>query len=340
MRKVLIIITVFVLVAFACLSTGRYAISPQNVAGLLLAGLGMDQTVFAAPPDMMMIFWNIRVPRLILSILVGAGISTAGAVFQALFRNPLAAPDILGVTAGASFGAALIIVFFTPLAWIIQGNAFLFGIVAVSLAYILASASRDQSPSVLVISGIVISALFQAGLSIVMYLACPYDQLSQIIFWTMGSFHTASWVKVQITMPVLVSGILLLMLFSWRLNIMTQSEEDALSMGINVIRWRIFYIFISTLMVACAVAAVGRVAWIGLLVPHIARYLAGSEHRRLIPVTAVLGGMFLMIMDTVARSLMLSEIPISIVTSIFGAPFLAYLVITAGKGRMSHASVR
>jgi iron complex transport system permease protein len=335
-KKIIIIGVFFPAALYICLCTGRYPIHPGHVAGLILGALGMDNPGFDVPPEMMMVFWNIRVPRIILSILVGAGISTAGAVFQALFRNPLAAPDILGVSAGSCFGAALAIMFLAPMAVVIQTSAFVFGLIAVTLAYILASLSRDSSPSVLVISGIVISAIFQAGLSFIMYLANPYDQLAQIIFWTMGSFHTASWVKIQVTLPVLVPGIILMIIFSWRLNLMTQGEEDALSMGIQVIRWRIFYILVSTLMVACAVAAVGTVAWIGLIVPHIARYLTGSEHSRLIPATAFLGGFFLMIMDSVARSLMLSEIPISIVTSIFGAPFLGYLVISAGKARFSH----
>ncbi len=317
---------------------GRYPIEPGQVAGLLLYPFGFENRFFSAPADMMTIFWNVRVPRIILSVFVGAGISTAGAVFQALFRNPLAAPDILGVTAGSGFGAALAIMFLTPLALVIQTSAFCFGITAVTLAYILASLSRDSSPSVLVISGIVISAIFQAGLSFIMYIANPYDQLAQIVFWTMGSFNTASWVKVRGIVPILFPGIILVMIFSWRLNIMTQGEEDAQSMGVHVVRWRIFYVLISTLMVATSVSAVGNVAWIGLIVPHIARYLSGSEHRRLIPMTAVLGGIFLMIMDTVARSVMLSEIPISIVTSIFGAPFLGYLVISAGKARFSHES--
>jgi len=324
---------VFPVILFICLCTGRYPIQPGHVAGLLLAPLGFENRFFVAPSDMMMIFWNVRVPRIILSIFVGAGISTAGAVFQALFRNPLDAPDILGVTAGSGFGAALAIMFLAPLAVVIQTSAFTFGITAVTLAYILASLSRDSSPSVLVISGIVISAIFQAGLSFIMYIANPYDQLAQIVFWTMGSFNTASWVKVRGTLPLLLPGILMIMIFSWRLNIMTQGEEDAESMGIHVVRWRIFYVLVSTLMVACSVSVVGNVAWIGLIVPHIARYLAGSEHRRLIPMTAILGGIFLMIMDTVARSVMLSEIPISIVTSMFGAPFLGYLVVSAGKAR-------
>jgi len=256
-RRWIILGIAFVFGLFACLCIGRYPIRPAQVIRLLLAGLGMDSAASGSLADPMVIFWNIRVPRVLLAMLAGAGISAAGAVFQ-------------------------------------------------------------------------------AGLSFIMYLANPYDQLAQIIFWTMGSFHTASWARIQATLPVLVPGIALLVLFSWRLNIMTQGEEDALSLGVPVMRWRIFYVLVSTLMVAAAVAAAGTVAWIGLIVPHIARYLAGPEHTRLIPMSAFLGGLFLMVMDSVARSVMLSEIPISIVTSIFGAPFLGYLVIHAGKARMSH----
>ena len=337
-KKTAFLILIFLFALCICLCVGRYPIKPGHVIGLLLSGLGIENSLFPVPNEMMVIFWNIRVPRIILAIMIGAGISTAGAVFQAVFRNPLAAPDILGVTAGSSFGAAMAIMFLTPVTFVIQTNAFVFGITAVALAYMLASFSNDSSPSVLVISGIVISAVFQAGLSFFMYIANPYDQLSQIIFWTMGSFHTASWSKIQITMPLLIPGIILLTAFSWRLNIMTQDQEDAMSMGINIFKWRIFYIVISTLMVACSVASVGSVLWIGLIVPHVARYLVGPEHRKLIPATAFIGGIFLMIMDTVARSVILSEIPISIVTSIFGAPFLGYLVISTGKGRLGHES--
>lgn len=268
-----------------------------------------------------------------MSIAVGSGISVAGAVFQALFRNPLAAPDILGVTAGSCFGAALSIMFFTQAAFGVQGFAFVFGVLAVSTAYALASRSWDRSTSVLVISGIVVSAVFQAGVSILMYLAEPYDQLAKIVFWIMGSFQAVSWAKAQATMPIVVIGSLLLTVFSWRLNVMTQNEEEALSMGVDVFRWRLFYVVVATLVVASSVAAVGSISWVGLIVPHIARYLVGSEHRRLIPASAFLGGAFLLVMDTITRTVAASEIPISIITSILGAPFLGYLVMHEKKGR-------
>jgi iron complex transport system permease protein len=322
------LILLFLLSLALSLSVGRYPIGLRGIGQILLSGLGIDGILPPPSQDILMIFWNVRLPRILMSFAVGCGVSIAGAVFQALFRNPLAAPEILGVTAGASFGAALAIMFSAGLALTIQGSAFIFGITAVSLAYMLSSRSWDKSASVLVISGIVVSAFFQAGLSILMYIANPYDQLAQIIFWIMGSFHTSSWTKVETTLPLVLIGSMLIVVFSWRLNLMTQHEEHALSMGINVFRWRFFYVVVCTLVVAASVAAAGTIAWVGLIMPHIGRYLAGADHRKMIPVTAFLGGTFLLLMDTIARSVLASEIPISIVTSVIGAPFLGYLVLS------------
>jgi len=316
------------------LSIGRYAIGLKEVSGILLHAVGVDGYFSTPTIEMQSVFWNIRLPRIIMSFVVGSGISIAGATFQGVFRNPLASPDILGVTFGASFGAALAIVFVTQVTMGIQGCAFIFGILAVLSTYFLGSRSWDKSAAVLVIAGIAVSAVFQAGLSILMYISDPYDQLAKIYFWTMGSFQVASWAKVQITLPIVIIGTALLCIFSWRLNIMTLDEEEALSLGINIFKWRLFYIVISTLIVASAVAAVGSIHWLGLIVPHIARYLVGAEHKRLVPVTAILGGTFLVLMDTMARSILTTEIPISIITSIFGAPFLGYLIISRRGGAL------
>jgi iron complex transport system permease protein len=337
-RLIFLCIAGFALALLGSLSMGRYPIGFSELAHLILPHLGLGQYLAPASPEMQLVFWNIRVPRVLMSIAVGSGISIAGVVFQALFRNPLAAPDILGVTAGSCFGAALSIMFFTQLAVGVQGFAFAFGVLAVSIAYLLAERSWDRSTSVLVITGIVISAVFQAGVSILMYLADPYDQLAKIVFWIMGSFHVASWAKVQVTLPVVIIGSVLLSVFSWRLNIMTQSEEEALSLGVDVFRWRLFYVVTSTLIVASSVAAVGTISWVGLIVPHIARYLVGTEHRRLIPAAAFLGGGFLLVMDTIARTISASEIPISIITSIIGAPFLGYLVMRRRRNRCADVS--
>jgi iron complex transport system permease protein len=327
-----ILFLVFVAVLLGSLSIGRYAILPIDVVRIFAGLIGLGEYVRPPSFETHLVFWNIRFPRVLMSVAVGSGISIAGVVFQSLFRNPLAAPDILGVTAGSCFGAALSIICFTQFAPVVQGTAFVFGILAVSIAYILAHRSMDRSASVLVITGIVVSAVFQAGVSIMMYLADPYNQLSSIVFWIMGSFHVASWTKVQTTLPIVVVGSILLTVFGWRLNIMTQNDEDALSLGVNIFRWRLFYVVTGTFMVASSVAAVGTISWIGLIIPHIARFLVGTEHKRLLPTAAILGGLFLLVMDTVARTISASEIPISIITSILGAPFLGYLVISRKGG--------
>jgi iron complex transport system permease protein len=329
----------FLLSLILSLCVGRYPIGLNGIGRILFSSIGVHGVLPPPNQDILLIFWNVRLPRIVMSFTVGCGISIAGAVFQALFRNPLAAPEILGVTAGASFGAALAILFSASLNAAVQGSAFAFGILAVSLAYLLSSRSWDKSASVLVISGIVVSAFFQAGLSILMYVADPFDQLAQIIFWIMGSFHAASWAKVETTLPIVIIGSLLMTVFSWRLNLMTQHEEQAQSLGVNVFRWRLFYVVVCTLMVAASVAAAGTIAWVGLIVPHIGRYLAGADHRRMIPVTAFLGGTFLLLMDTCARSILAAEIPISIVTSVVGAPFLGYLVISRKSMGASGESV-
>lgn len=330
----LLLVLLFIGALAVSLSVGRYAIGFFDALNLLLGKAGVRMGASTATPEMQLVFWNIRLPRIIMSFIVGAGVSVAGVVYQGIFRNPLAAPDILGVTFGAGFGAALAIIFFTNTAIGIQGCAFIFSILAVSAAYFFALRSSDQSAAVLVIAGIVVSALFYSGLNILMYLAEPYDQLAKIVFWTLGSFQTATWVKVQSTLPVVGAGVFLLAVFGWRLNVMTLSEEEGLALGINIFRWRTFYLAVGTLIMAASVAAVGSVKWFDLLVPHIARYLVGTEHKRLIMVSAVLGGSFMVLMDSLARTGLVMEIPISIVTSVFGAPFLGYLMLNRKGGVM------
>lgn len=330
----LFLMMLFIGALIIALGVGRYAISLYDVGRIIFDTWGI--TGWMPPPtqEMQLVFWNIRLPRIVMSFVVGAGVSVAGVVSQGIFRNPLAAPDILGVTHGAGFGAALAIMFFTNIVIGIQGCAFIFGILAVSAAYFFASRSSDQSAAVLVIAGIVVSAIFQAGLTILMYMAEPYDQLAKIVFWTLGSFQAASWIKVQTAVPVVTACVMLLAVFGWRLNIMTLIEEEALSLGINIFRWRAFYLALSILIMAASVSAVGSVKWFDLIIPHIARYLVGTEHKRLIMVSALLGGSFMMLMDSLARSVFAMEIPVSIITSIFGAPFLGYLILSRKGGAM------
>ncbi|MCE5285626.1 MAG: iron ABC transporter permease [Pelosinus sp.] len=333
MKKVwLILLMVCLGVLVLAFSAGRYAIGLKDIGVFFLHACGIAADLPQVPKEMQMIFWNIRVPRIVLSFAVGSGISIAGAVFQALFRNPLAAPETLGATFGAGFGAAVAIMFFTHMIMGIQTFAFLFSILAVTATYLLASRCREQSASVLVIAGIVISALFEAGLSVLEYWADPYDQLAQILFWLWGSFQTASWSKVETTVPIVLIGCVMLYIFAWQLDIMTLEDEAALSLGVNIVRWRVFYIVVSNVMIAASVASVGSIKWLGLIIPHIARHFVGTEHRKLLPVTAVLGGTFLVAVDTLARSISSAEIPISVLTAIIGAPYLGYLILWKKEG--------
>lgn len=332
-KKVWFCLMVLVIVsAAAALSLGRYAISIPEIFGLFFDRIGI-RGILPPPSDQSyLVFWNVRIPRLIMAFAAGAGIAVAGVVLQAVFRNPLASPDIVGVSGGASFGAALSIVFFTEAAIGIQVFAFLFGTLAVVITFLIAAKSSDKSASVLVISGIVVWVLFQAGLSLLEYVADPYNQLAKIMFWTMGSFQTSNWEKIRYTLPVIVAGTTVICAFSWRLNIMTQDDRQILSLGVDARKWRIFYIGISTLIVASAVSTAGDIKWVGLIMPHIARHLVGMEHRRLVPASVLLGGSFMLIMDTLARTVIAAEVPISIVTSLIGAPFLAYLLISKKGG--------
>ncbi|MFZ3130116.1 MAG: iron ABC transporter permease [Desulfosporosinus sp.] len=334
MKKNVLVLTltfpvVCILIAICC---GRYAVSPLEMMQTLWIKIGLGGGMVPPSPEAQGVFWQIRLPRVVLAFTVGSALSVSGAVFQALFRNPLASPDLLGVTAGASFGAVLGLMFFPPLSLAVKFSSFLFGVAAVFCVHVLAAKSHDRSTAVLILGGIIVSSVFQAGVSVLKYLADPYDKLVQIVFWLMGSFQTATWDSVWSVFLVTMIGTVLIAAFSWRLNIMSQDDEQALSLGVDVVKWRIIYVTITTLMVAISVSACGSIGWVGLIVPHIARSLVGSEHRRLIFTSAFLGASLMLLMDTLARSLLSSEIPISIVTSLLGAPFLGYLVLSQRKG--------
>ncbi|MHB8074363.1 FecCD family ABC transporter permease [Desulfosporosinus fructosivorans] len=331
-KKVLLLTLTFPVVCILiAICAGRYAISPLEMVQTLLIKMGLGGGMVPPSPEAQSVFWQIRLPRIVLAFSVGSALAVSGAVFQALFRNPLASPDLLGVSAGASFGAVLGLMFFPPLSLAVKFSSFLFGVAAVFCVHVLAIKSRDRSTAVLILGGIIVSSVFQAGVSVLKYLADPYDKLVQIVFWLMGSFQTATWDSVWSIFLVTMIGTVLIAAFSWRLNIMSQDDEQALSLGVDVVKWRIIYVAITTLMVAISVSACGAIGWIGLVVPHIARSLVGSEHRRLIFTSALLGASLMLLMDTLARSLLSSEIPISIVTSLLGAPFLGYLVLRQRK---------
>jgi len=313
-------------VVIASLALGRYRIDLKTLAQVIFSALQGDNgnTILATPS---MVLFSVRLPRVIVAVMVGASLSVSGAVFQGLFRNPLVSPSILGVTSGASFGAALAIFFAGSSAWAVGSSAFLWALIAVFLAYQIGRRGGNSVTS-LVLAGVIISALFTAAVSFLKYKADPYNQLPAIVFWTMGSFNSVIWADAVRVSSLIALGLVCIYILRWWLNPMALGDEDATTLGIDVPRARFIYIFITTLIVAASVSICGNIGWVGLVVPHMARIIVGSDHDALIPFSALSGGIFMLVMDTLARVLPGGEIPVGILTSLIGAPFFAYLLIT------------
>jgi len=316
-KKLLLIFIITIIIMFISLFIGRYNIPVFK----FLNGFSLNSMEKS-------VFYYIRLPRILLVMGVGAALSIAGASYQSTFRNPLVSPDILGVSAGASFGAALgMILSFESLSSIYI-LAFVFGIIAVFMTYFISKLGKTNMIMMMVLSGIVVSSLFNAFISILKYMADPYEKLPGIVFWLMGGFNRTGWDELVFAAPFIVLGIIVLLLIRYYLNVMSMGEEEAISMGINVKLVRTVMILFSTLMVSASVATVGQVSWVGLVVPHISRFIVGADHRYMVPASGLLGASFLLLMDNIARSLTGAEIPISIITALLGAPFFAYLLIS------------
>ncbi|WP_301676403.1 FecCD family ABC transporter permease [Methanoculleus methanifontis] len=280
------------------------------------------------------VVFRIRLPRVIAAMLVGGGLSIAGASFQGLFKNPLVSPDILGVSAGAGFGAAVgILLSGNPM--VIQISAFFFGILAVAVAYGIGHTVGKSSTLVLVLGGIIVGSLFSAFISLTKYVADPYDTLPAIVFWLMGSLSAVSNADITAVAPPILLGSICLFLIRWRINLLAVGEEEARALGVDTKRMTIVLVIASTIVTASAVCISGIIGWVGLVVPHIGRMLVGPDFRKLIPVSAVLGASFLLVVDDIARTLTAAEIPLGILTALIGAPFFAYLLTRKKVGWIS-----
>ncbi len=306
----------------AALSSGTYPISLTDLFRVLAGG----EPAAAGPADSRVtaaIIWQLRMPRVLLAMIVGAALAASGAVFQASFRNPLVEPYILGVSSGAAFGAALgVVVPAFPMS--VQVAAFAGALAAVGLVH--AMSRRSGAPIVvLVLSGVIVGSMFVAGVSILKYLADD-AALRDIVFWLMGGFYFASWrdawiagAAVALSGGVMAAG-------GWTLNVLAMGDPEAQSLGIEPRRARRVLLAAATVATAVSVSVAGIVPWVGLMIPHAARMMVGSDNRLVVPVSMVLGALFLLACDTAARSLTASEIPVGIVTALAGGPFLAYLV--------------
>ena len=312
------------------LCVGRIALPPTTVLAALAQGLGLvDGGVDARA---MTIVWKIRMPRVLCAAAIGTALAMAGSAYQALFRNPLAAPDLLGVSAGAALGAvAAIVAGFSVL--LIQAFAFLGGLAAVTLVVLIAAATRGHDPALtLVLAGVALGALLGAGVALLKVLADPYNQLPAITFWLLGSLTGATLADLRAALPPVAAALTILWLLRWRINVLALGEEEARALGVAPGRLRLAVIAAATLATAAAVALAGIVGWVGLLVPHAARLLVGPDFRRLLPVAAAGGAAFLVLADTLARSLAAIEVPLGVVTAVAGAPVFLWLLSRSARG--------
>lgn len=308
---------------------GRYGIPAGTLFKMLLSTFFPIEKTW--PSTMETVFFQIRLPRITAAFFVGASLAVSGAIFQGIFKNPLVSPDILGVSYGAGFGAALAILL-TNGGYYLQASAICFGLLAVFAAYMMAKLFKGAPLLVLVLSGIIVGAFFQALLSSLKYLADPYDKLPSIIFWLMGSLSRVSPKDLSWTVPVFVAGISILYLCRWRINLLALGDEEARALGVNTTLERGAVILICTLLSCLAVCLSGTISWVGLVIPHVGRLIAGSDYRRLLPICISLGGVYLIVIDNIARALTMNEIPLGILTSLIGAPFFAALLMRRRAG--------
>ncbi len=302
---------------------GKYPVSPSESIDILwhrLLGLP------SALPNMMQnVVLGLRVPRILASVAVGAALSMSGAAYQGIFKNPLVSPDFLGVSSGAGIGAAAAILLSLTTAFV-SLFAFVGGIVAVLLTVSIPTLIRNRSNIVLVLSGIIVGSALASVFGFIKYIADPETQLASITYWTMGSFSYVKLSELLVILPVLMVPAVFLILLSWWIDVLSLGEDEARTLGANVKLVRGLAIVCSTLLTAGSVCIAGTISWIGLIIPHFGRILVGPSNRRLIPLCGLLGGLFMLIVDTLTRTIGIEEMPVSILTGIIGAPFYCWLL--------------
>lgn len=320
---ILILVLILITVVILSLMLGRIDINPLTVIKILLGKIFPVENTWPARIESVII--DIRLPRIIAGIMIGAGLSVSGAAFQGIFRNPLVSPHILGVSAGAGFGAALAILTFDSII-AIQLFSFLFGLLAVGLTYTISRVYKTTPVLMLVLAGIIVGALFSALTSISKYVADPMNKMPEIVFWLLGSLNNITGNDLLIVAPFFVISMAVLFIIRWRINILSMGDEVARTLGVNTELLKGIIILCATIITAASVSISGIIGWIGLVIPHIGRLITGSDNRMLIPVTMLIGGSYLAAVDIISRTMSASEIPIGIITAIIGAPIFAYLL--------------
>ena len=328
-RMVIAGLIIFVVVAFfISLMLGRFPINPDQALGMLVHRfVPIDQFW---TDQQATLFFNVRLPRILLSLLVGCCLALAGASYQGIFQNPLVSPDILGASQGAAFGAALAILFgFAN--WGISVFSFIFSMLSVLLVLFISARARGNHMMVVVLAGVMISSLFSAGVSYAKLVADPTDELAEITYWLMGSVTGASFSQIAMVLPIMLVGSAVLFALRWRINILTMGDDEAATMGVNARAIRIVVLIAATLITAASVCVTGIIGWVGLVIPHLCRMLVGVDYRKLVPASMLMGAGFLLIVDDVARLATTTEIPIGILTAFVGAPFFLFLITRKKK---------
>lgn len=322
-------IVLLFLVSFIALFIGRFTVNPKEVIEILINKIsGVDQSGMA--PNIVL---KIRFPRVILTMLVGAGLAISGCTLQGIFQNPLVSPDVLSVSSGSAFGAVLGILI-SGSNTVITVLALLFGLISVAITYNLSKIGDENTTLSLVLSGMVMSAAFNALVSLMKYVANTDTQLPAITYWLMGSFSDTTFSKVKIAIIPIVAGSIVLFLMRYKMNILSLGDDEAYSLGVNPRKDRFILIVASTLVTSACITVTGIIGWVGLVIPHISRMLVGVNHSKLLPMTIIIGAIFMTTIDVVARTVCAVEIPVGILTALIGAPFFI-IIFKKSRGKMS-----
>ncbi len=341
---VIILLVVLIAVIIVAFMLGRYPITPKELFGILLSklaaavtsamhffGIKASWTVtpFWAERQELVLF-SIRLPRVIMAALVGCSLSAAGAAYQGVFQNPMAAPDLLGASSGAAFGAALAILLGLG-SKLVTVFAFMFSLLTVGLVIFISQHTKGKKVLGIILAGIMVSSLFTSATSFIKLVADPADQLPAITYWLMGSLNGVKKSDLLFAFVTMAIGLVPLFILRWRINVLTLGDDEARTIGVNAGRLRLIVIICSTLVTAASVSVSGMIGWVGLVIPHLARRLVGNNYRHLMPATMLLGASFLLAVDCVSRNLLATEIPIGILTAFIGAPFFIYLITWEGE---------
>jgi len=319
----LVLFLLLILVFLISLSLGKYSASLEKVFSILISPVFPIDVNWTKLDENIIL--QVRLPRAVAAVFIGAGLACAGAVFQGIFRNPLASPYTLGVSNGAGFGAALAILLCNS-STAIQFSAMVFALAAVFLALKLGHQAHSSTVT-LILAGVIVGSFFAALVSLIKFMADPFDKLPAIVFWLMGSLASINLPSLLFSLPLFLGVFLLLIFYSWRINILSMGDAEARSYGVDVKRSRTLVIICCSIITTASVALSGIIGWIGLVIPHLAKIFTGPDFRRLLPVSLMLGGIYLLIIDDFCRLISSAEIPLGVVTALLGTPIFAYFML-------------